>query len=162
MANFGLSIGPWDTLGYVDPDYHRCCRLTNKSDVYSFGVDLTRDKRVIGLVDLVVSKSQSGALDELVDPKLEINVKPLVRDMVWRMVELTFRCLVAEKDDMFNMMEVIDQLWEIKRLGYGGRTKKNLKRISVLIVPIMVPQRPRNCSTIYTLVQPLLFKTSEA
>ncbi|GLJ05253.1 hypothetical protein SUGI_0014630 [Cryptomeria japonica] len=149
VADFGLSrlmpveashisTGPQGTPGYVDPDYHHCYRLTHKSDVYSFGVvlaelisakkavDLTRDKRDIGLADLVVSKIQSGALHELVDPKLEINVKPLVRDMVWRMAELAFRCLAAEKDDRPNMMEVTDQLQEIKRLGYGGFTQKNL------------------------------------
>lgn len=133
-----ISTGPQGTPGYVDPDYHRCYRLTTKSGVYSFGVvlaelisakkalDLTRDKKEIELSHLVVSEIQSGTLDELVDPMLEINVKPRVRDKVWRMAELAFRCLAVGKDDRPNMMEVTDQLWDIKRLGYDEFTQENL------------------------------------
>ncbi|KAH9329996.1 hypothetical protein KI387_002104 [Taxus chinensis] len=77
-------------------------------------VDITRNNRDIGLANLVVSKIQCGVLEELVDPNLEIDVKPVVKDMVCRVAELAFRCLAAEKDDIPNMMEVAAQLQEIK------------------------------------------------
>ncbi|KAH9327132.1 hypothetical protein KI387_007310, partial [Taxus chinensis] len=149
VADFGLSrlvplevshisTGPQGTPGYVDPDYHICYRLTDKSDVYSFGVvlaelisakkavDITRNNRDIGLANLVVSTIQCGVLEELVDPNLEIDVKPVVKDMVCRVAELAFRCLAAEKDDRPNMMEVAAQLQEIKQFGYGGCAEKGL------------------------------------
>ncbi|KAH9327131.1 hypothetical protein KI387_007309, partial [Taxus chinensis] len=149
VADFGLSrlvpleashisTCPQGTPGYVDPDYHHSYRLTDKSDVYSFGVvlaelisakkavDITRNSRDIGLANLFVSKIQCGDLHELVDQNLEIDVKPLVREMVYRVAELAFRCLSVEKDDRPNMMEVAAQLQEIKRFGYAGCAEREL------------------------------------
>eukprot|EP01018_Ginkgo_biloba_P022828 Gb_38461 [translate_table: standard] len=144
IADFGLSklmpikathasTVPQGTPGYLDPDYHQTYQLTDKSDVYSFGVvlieiisakmavDTTREGKEIGLANLAISKIQSGALHELVDPDLRFESNPLVKSMVTRVAELAFRCLAAEKDDRPCMMEVASQLEEINQMGYGCR-----------------------------------------
>eukprot|EP01018_Ginkgo_biloba_P039435 Gb_15073 [translate_table: standard] len=144
VADFGLSrlmpikathvsTVPQGTPGYLDPEYHQSYQLTDKSDVYSFGVvlieiisaklvvDTTRDRKEIGLPSLAISKIQSGALHELVDPDLGFESNPLVKAMVTRVAELAFRCLAAEKDDRPCMMEVACELEEINQMGYGRR-----------------------------------------
>eukprot|EP01018_Ginkgo_biloba_P022830 Gb_38462 [translate_table: standard] len=144
IADFGLSklmpikathasTVPQGTPGYLDPDYHQSYQLTDKSDVYSFGVvlieiisakmvvDTTREGKEIGLANLAISKIQSGALHELVDPDLGFESNPLVKSMVTRVAELAFRCLAAEKDDRPCMMEVACQLEEINQMRYGCR-----------------------------------------
>eukprot|EP01018_Ginkgo_biloba_P022827 Gb_20487 [translate_table: standard] len=118
---------------YLDPDYHQSYQLTDKSDVYSFGVvlieiisakmvvDTTREGKEIGLANLAISKIQSGALHELVDPDLGFESNTLVKSMVTRVAELAFRCLAAEKDDRPCMMEVASQLEEINQMRYDCR-----------------------------------------
>ncbi|KAH9329162.1 hypothetical protein KI387_001270 [Taxus chinensis] len=69
---------------------------------------------------------ECGVLEELVDPNLEIDVKHVVKEMVYKVAKLAFRCLAAEKDDRPNMMEVSAQLQEIKQFRYGGCAEKGL------------------------------------
>ncbi|KAI9111604.1 hypothetical protein K1719_017294 [Acacia pycnantha] len=115
--------GPQGTPGYLDPDYHRSFRLTEKSDVYSFGVvllelisglkavDQSRDKREIGLADMVVSRIHMGQLNQVVDPVL---AKEEVMDAVAAVAELAFRCVAADKDDRPDSKEVVEELKRIR------------------------------------------------
>ncbi|KAJ7547596.1 hypothetical protein O6H91_08G093800 [Diphasiastrum complanatum] len=126
-----ISTAPQGTPGYLDPDYHESYQLTDKSDVYSFGVllmemisakkavDISRERKEINLASLAISKIQGGALDELVDPKLEIESKPEVKQMVTSVAELAFCCLSQEKDDRPCMKEVSEKLEQILQQGYG-------------------------------------------
>jgi serine/threonine protein kinase len=137
LADFGLSrlvpvdashvtTIPQGTPGYVDPEYYQCYQLTQKSDVYSFGVvlveiisaktaiDISRNRREINLANLAISKIQEGALHELVDLQLEIEVNQEVKVMVIAVAELAFRCLASERDDRPDMEEVVAQLEEIR------------------------------------------------
>jgi serine/threonine protein kinase len=141
VADFGLSrlvplqvthvsTIPQGTPGYVAPEYHQFYQLTDKSDVYSFGVvlmeiisgmlavDIMRDGREISLAHLATTKLQSGALHELVDPDLEFEFDPVVKEMITGVAELAFLCL-AEKDNRPCMMEVVTQLRRIKQVGFG-------------------------------------------
>lgn len=115
--------GPQGTPGYLDPDYHHSFRLTEKSDVYSFGVvllefitgmkavDVRRDKREVGLADMVVSKIQIGELSKVVDPML---VRRKHVRSIESMAELAFRCLAGDKDDRPDSRELVEQLGRIK------------------------------------------------
>ncbi|KAJ7547598.1 hypothetical protein O6H91_08G094000 [Diphasiastrum complanatum] len=126
-----ISTAPQGTPGYLDPDYYQSYQLTDKSDVYSFGVllmemisakkavDMSREKKEINLASLAISKIQGGALDELVDPNLEIQSKPEVKQMVTSVAELAFCCLSQEKDDRPCMKEVAEKLEQILQQGYG-------------------------------------------
>eukprot|EP00253_Pinus_taeda_P035657 PITA_35657 len=137
LADFGLcrllpvdashvTTIPQGTPGYVDPEYYQCYQLTEKSDVYSFGVvlveiisakiamDINRNRREINLANLAVTKIQEGALDELVDPQLEIEVNHEVNMTVSAVAELAFRCLASERDDRPQMEEIVAQLEEIR------------------------------------------------
>ncbi|KAK7407323.1 hypothetical protein VNO78_09140 [Psophocarpus tetragonolobus] len=139
MGDFGLSrllvvqdttsssngfvwTGPQGTPGYLDPDYHRSFRLTEKSDVYSFGVvllelisgmravDQSRDKREMALADLVVSRIQTGQLNQVLDPVF----KRGDGDAVAAVAELAFRCVAADKDDRPDAKEVVQELRRLR------------------------------------------------
>eukprot|EP00253_Pinus_taeda_P019442 PITA_19442 len=144
LADFGLcrlvpvdashvTTIPQGTPGYVDPEYYQCYQLTEKSDVYSFGVvlveiisakiamDINRNRREINLANLAITKIQEGALGELVDPQLEIEVNHEVKAMVSAVAELAVRCLASERDDRPQMEEIVVQLENI-RGWYGAST----------------------------------------
>jgi serine/threonine protein kinase len=138
VADFGLcrlvpdnashvTTAPQGTPGYVDPEYHQCYQLTEKSDVYSFGVvlveiisgklavDINRNRREINLANMAITKIQEGALHELVDQQLEIEMNQKMKVMVSAAAELAFRCLVSERDDRPHMNEVVAQLEQIRQ-----------------------------------------------
>lgn len=138
VAATHISTCPQGTPGYVDPDYHHCYQLTDKSDVYSFGVvlvelisgkmpvDMSRDHMEINLSSLAVAKIQTGVLDELIDPYLEVSRYREVKEMVTRVAEVAFQCLALAKEDRPRMKDVLQVLEDITESGYGtlGSGKK--------------------------------------
>ncbi|KAL3751500.1 hypothetical protein ACJRO7_012349 [Eucalyptus globulus] len=105
VSDFGLSkLGPdamnqYDmhvstkvkgSIGYLDPEYYRCLKLTAKSDVYSFGVVLFEvlcAKPAIvpangnedgpqSLAEWALKCYHSGMLDQIVDPYLQGKIDP--------------------------------------------------------------------------------------
>ncbi|XP_059640717.1 LEAF RUST 10 DISEASE-RESISTANCE LOCUS RECEPTOR-LIKE PROTEIN KINASE-like 1.2 isoform X1 [Cornus florida] len=138
VADFGLSrlyptdvthvsTAPQGTPGYVDPEYHDCYHLTKESDVYSFGVvlielissmpavDITRKRHEINLSHLAISKIQSNALHELVDPSIGFESDYKVKNMVTDVAELAFQCLQNEREMRPSMEEVLEALIGIQR-----------------------------------------------
>jgi len=166
VADFGLcrlvpvnashvTTAPQGTPGYVDPEYHQCYQLTEKSDVYSFGVvlveiisaklavDINRNRREISLANMAKSKIQEGALHELVDPQLEIEMNHEVKVTVTAVAELALRCLGSERDDRPHMKEVVAQLSEIRQswdtsTGAGEQQWGSFSNIKQPISPISV------------------------
>eukprot|EP00253_Pinus_taeda_P007945 PITA_07945 len=158
LADFGLcrlvpvdashvTTIPQGTPGYVDPEYYQCYQLTEKSDVYSFGVvlmeivsakiamDINRNRREINLANLAITKIQGGALDELVDPQLEIEVNHEVKVMARAVAELALRCLASEKDDRPDMEKIVAELEKIRRssvtsTGAGGEQWRSFSMIN--------------------------------
>ena len=63
---------------------------------------------------LAITKIQEGALHELVDPHLQIEVNHEVKVMVGTVAELAFRCLASQRDDGPHMAETVAQLEEIR------------------------------------------------
>ncbi|XP_042496415.1 LEAF RUST 10 DISEASE-RESISTANCE LOCUS RECEPTOR-LIKE PROTEIN KINASE-like 1.1 [Macadamia integrifolia] len=141
VADFGLSrlfptdvthvsTAPMGTPGYVDPEYHRCYRLTEKSDVYSFGVvlielisskpavDISRHRHEINLANLAINKIQNRAVHELVDPCLGYETDVTVKGMVTSVAALAFRCLQNEKELRPSMDEVLEGLKGIESEDY--------------------------------------------
>ncbi|XP_038885124.1 LEAF RUST 10 DISEASE-RESISTANCE LOCUS RECEPTOR-LIKE PROTEIN KINASE-like 1.4 isoform X1 [Benincasa hispida] len=137
VADFGLSrlfptnvthvsTAPQGTPGYVDPEYYLCYQLTTKSDVYSFGVvlielisslravDTDRKRQDINLSNMAVSKIQSRALNELIDPKLGFNENHEFMSEATSVAELAFRCLQQERDLRPTIEEVVEELRKIE------------------------------------------------
>ncbi|KAJ7527081.1 hypothetical protein O6H91_16G035800 [Diphasiastrum complanatum] len=137
VADFGLSklvltegshisTVPQGTPGYLDPEYHQNFHLSDKSDVYSFGVvlieiitamkvvDFSREQREVNLAALALSKISSGTLKEIIDPFLDANSHPLIMCLVQRVAELAFRCLSYDKDARPTMVEVVEDLEQIR------------------------------------------------
>ncbi|KAJ7528996.1 hypothetical protein O6H91_15G029000 [Diphasiastrum complanatum] len=143
VADFGLSkfvplevthisTAPQGTPGYLDPDYQKSYRLTDKSDVYSFGVvlmemisakkavDMSREMNEINLASFAIAKILCGALHEVVDPNLEIQSMPEVKDMVTSVAQLALCCLSSKKDSRPGMKKVAEKLEQILQQGYAG------------------------------------------
>lgn len=148
VADFGLSrlfptdvthvsTAPQGTPGYVDPEYYQCYQLTTKSDIYSFGVvlielisslravDTDRKRQDINLSNMAVSKIQSQALNELMDPKLGFKENHEVMSAMTSVAELAFRCLQQERDMRPSMEEVVEALREIE----NGKSSSGTDRV---------------------------------
>ncbi|KAL2528457.1 Wall-associated receptor kinase-like 14 [Forsythia ovata] len=137
VADFGLSrfgmtddshvsTAPQGTPGYVDPQYHQNFYLSDKSDVYSFGVvlveiitalkvvDFSRPQSEINLAALAIDRIGKGRVDEIIDPFLEPNRDAWTLSSVHKVAELAFRCLAFHRDMRPSMMEVADELEQIR------------------------------------------------
>ncbi|XP_022024081.2 LEAF RUST 10 DISEASE-RESISTANCE LOCUS RECEPTOR-LIKE PROTEIN KINASE-like 1.1 [Helianthus annuus] len=149
VADFGLSrlipnnvthvsTAPQGTPGYLDPQYHQRYQLTDKSDVYSFGVvlielissmaplDLNRSQDDISLANLALNRIKASAIDQLIDPVLESNSNPEIKNMITSVAELAFRCLQYHSEMRPTMHEVLDVLMEIqaeRRIDVGDSIK---------------------------------------
>lgn len=137
VADFGLSrlglvesshisTAPQGTPGYLDPQYHQDFHLSDKSDVYSFGVvlveiitalkvvDFARPHSEVNLAALAIDRIGRGCVDEIVDPFLEPNRDAWTLSSVHKVAELAFRCLAFHRDMRPSMMEVADELEQIR------------------------------------------------
>ncbi|PIN08663.1 Serine/threonine protein kinase [Handroanthus impetiginosus] len=142
VADFGLSrFGMLDyphistasqgSPGYVDPQYHRNFRLSDKSDVYSFGVvlveiitamkvvDVTRHCSEINLAALAVDRISKGLVNDIIDPFIEPNSDARTLFSVHKVAELAFRCLAFHRDMRPSMIEVADELEQIRLNGWA-------------------------------------------
>ncbi|PON54079.1 Wall-associated receptor kinase [Parasponia andersonii] len=142
VADFGLSrlgmteishisTAPQGTPGYVDPQYHQNFHLSDKSDVYSFGVvlveiitalkvvDFTRPQSDVNLAALAVDRIGKGCMDEIIDPYLEPHRDAWTLCSVNKVAELAFRCLAFHSDMRPSMMEVAEELEQIRRSGWA-------------------------------------------
>ncbi|XP_042473683.1 wall-associated receptor kinase-like 14 [Zingiber officinale] len=126
-----ISTAPQGTPGYVDPQYHQNCHLSDKSDVYSFGVvlmeiitgmkavDLGRPQNEVNLAALAVDRIRRGRVDEILDPFLEPHRDAWTLASVHKVAELAFRCLAFHRDMRPSMTEVVDELEQIKLSGWA-------------------------------------------
>ncbi|KAA8531771.1 hypothetical protein F0562_006512 [Nyssa sinensis] len=191
VADFGLSrlgmtddshvsTAPQGTPGYLDPQYHQNFHLSDKSDVYSFGVvlveiitalkvvDFTRPHSEVNLAALAIDRIGKGRLDEIIDPFLEPHRDAWTLSSVHKMAELAFRCLAFHRDMRPSMMEVADELEQIRLSGWapleenfcmasscsspysGSETSlggTSIKKASVGSRRLIVPQRAADCLT---------------
>ncbi|KAI9113414.1 hypothetical protein K1719_015341 [Acacia pycnantha] len=142
VADFGLSrlgmteishisTAPQGTPGYVDPEYHQNFHLSDKSDVYSFGVvlveiitalkvvDFARPHSEVNLAALAVDRIRSGSVDEIIDPFLDPHRDAWTLFSVHKVAELAFRCLAYHSDMRPTMLEVAEELEQIRRSGWA-------------------------------------------
>ncbi|KAG8384492.1 hypothetical protein BUALT_Bualt04G0123300 [Buddleja alternifolia] len=131
IDNSHISTAPQGTPGYVDPQYHQNFHLSDKSDVYSFGVvlveiitamkvvDFSRPHTEINLAALAIDRIGKGRMDEIIDPFLEPNRDAWTLSSVHRVAELAFRCLAFHRDMRPSMMEVADELEQIRLSGWA-------------------------------------------
>ncbi|KAK3015360.1 hypothetical protein RJ639_005632 [Escallonia herrerae] len=195
VADFGLSrlgmtddshisTAPQGTPGYVDPQYHQNFHLSDKSDVYSFGVvlveiitamkvvDFSRHHTEINLAALAIERIGKGRVDEIIDPFLDPHRDAWTLTSVHKVAELAFRCLAFHRDMRPSMMEVADELEQVRLSGwapleenicmassvasscsspyngseksYGGTTSK---KVGVSSRRLIVLQRANDCPT---------------
>jgi len=137
IADFGLSravatecshvsTAPQGTPGYVDPQYHQNYHLSDKSDVYSFGVvlmemitglkvvDFNRVQAEVNLAAMAVDRIVKGRVEEIVDPFLRAQRDSWTLVSIHKVAELAFRCLAFHRDMRPSMMEVADELEQVR------------------------------------------------
>ncbi|KAI5588658.1 hypothetical protein BDE02_05G112700 [Populus trichocarpa] len=137
VADFGLSrlgmeesshisTAPQGTPGYLDPQYHQYFHLSDKSDVYSFGVvlveiitaqkvvDFSRPHSEVNLAALAIDRIGRGCVDEIVDPYLDPDRDAWTLSSIHSVAELAFRCLAFHRDMRPTMMEVAEELEQIR------------------------------------------------
>ncbi|CAL5367141.1 unnamed protein product [Camellia sinensis] len=142
VADFGLSrlgmtedshisTAPQGTPGYLDPQYHQNFHLSDKSDVYSFGVvlveiitalkvvDFSRPHTEVNLAALAIDRIGKAHVDEIIDPFLEPHTDAWTLSSVHKVAELAFRCLAFHSDVRPSMMEVADELEQIRLSGWA-------------------------------------------
>lgn len=182
--NSHVSTAPQGTPGYVDPQYHQNFHLSDKSDVYSFGVvlveivtalkvvDFSRPATEINLAALAIDRIGKGRVDEIIDPLLEPNRDAWTLSSIHKVAELAFRCLAFHRDMRPSMVEVSQELEQI-RLGawapldesigmassvasscsspFDGSEKSlggaTVKKLGVGSRRVVVPHRPIDCLT---------------
>ncbi|XWS33697.1 hypothetical protein CRYUN_Cryun22dG0105200 [Craigia yunnanensis] len=137
VADFGLSrlgmsesshisTAPQGTPGYLDPQYHQYFHLSDKSDVYSFGVvlmeiitalkvvDFSRPHSEVNLAALANDRIRRGCIDEIIDPYLDPHRDAWTLSSIHNVAELAFRCLAFHGDMRPTMMEVAEELEQIR------------------------------------------------
>ncbi|KAL1809860.1 hypothetical protein ACET3Z_026850 [Daucus carota] len=182
--NSHVSTAPQGTPGYVDPQYHQNFHLSDKSDVYSFGVvlveivtalkvvDFSRSATDINLAALAIDRIGKGRVDEIIDPLLEPNRDAWTLSSIHKVAELAFRCLAFHRDMRPSMVEVAQELEQI-RLGAWAPLDENMgmassvasscsspfdgsekslggatvKKLGVGSRRVVVPHRPLDCLT---------------
>ncbi|KAL8117551.1 wall-associated receptor kinase-like 14 isoform X2 [Apium graveolens] len=182
--NSHVSTAPQGTPGYVDPQYHQNFHLSDKSDVYSFGVvlveivtalkvvDFSRPATEINLAALAIDRIGRGRVDEIIDPLLEPNRDAWTLSSIHKVAELAFRCLAFHRDMRPSMVEVSQELEQI-RLGAWAPLDENIgmassiasscsspfdgseksqggatvKKLGVGSRRVVVPHRPIDCLT---------------
>ncbi|GFY93988.1 protein kinase superfamily protein [Actinidia rufa] len=195
VADFGLSrlgmtddshisTAPQGTPGYVDPQYHQNFHLSDKSDVYSFGVvlveiitalkvvDFSRPHSEVNLAALAIDRIGKGHVDEILDPFVDPHRDAWTLSSVYKVAELAFRCLAFHRDMRPSMMEVADELEQVRLSGwapmdenicvalsvasscsspYNGSEKSfggmSIKKGGVGSRRLIVPQRAADCMT---------------
>ncbi|KAG6509345.1 calmodulin-binding receptor-like cytoplasmic kinase 3 isoform X1 [Zingiber officinale] len=136
VADFGFArTGPMEadqthiqtkvkgTVGYVDPEYLKTCKLTVRSDVFSFGILLLEILSARGPVDIkrsderitvrwAFNKYKEGNERQILDPQMHEVVADLV---VKKILALAFKCAAPTRKDRPAMREVVEQLWGIRK-----------------------------------------------
>lgn len=127
-----ISTAPQGTPGYVDPQYHQNFHLSDKSDVYSFGVvlveiitalkvvDFSRPHSETNLAALAIDRIGRGCVEEIIDPFLDPHMDAWTLSSIHKVAELAFRCLAFHRDMRPSMIEVTEELEQIRKSGCGS------------------------------------------
>ncbi|GLU13651.1 hypothetical protein SLE2022_302750 [Rubroshorea leprosula] len=126
MTDSHISTAPQGTPGYLDPQYHQYFHLSDKSDVYSFGVvlveiitamkvvDFSRPHSDVNLAALAIDRIGRGCVDEIIDPCLDPHKDAWTLSSIHSVAELAFRCLAFHRDMRPTMMEVAEELEQLR------------------------------------------------
>uniref|UniRef100_A0A0D9XCT1 non-specific serine/threonine protein kinase n=1 Tax=Leersia perrieri TaxID=77586 RepID=A0A0D9XCT1_9ORYZ len=129
-----MTATPAGTIGYIDPQYHRTCRLTERIDVYSFGVVLlevaTGESPTLPgqdhIVQRVKQKITSGDINSVADVRLGGAYDIC---SMWKVVNTAISCTIDDASERPMMASVVAELMEClaleeARMGRPGRVSQ--------------------------------------
>lgn len=128
ISDFGLSKASYPSLsttavrgsiGYLDPEYYQCHKLTEKSDLYSLGVVLLEvlsarpavsageDDENVNLAEWAMFCFEKGNVEKIVDPNLEGNI---VKECFEIYVGVAMKCLAERGVERPSIGDVLQNL----------------------------------------------------
>ncbi|KAK7275018.1 hypothetical protein RIF29_16124 [Crotalaria pallida] len=128
ISDFGLSKASYPSLsttnvkgsiGYLDPEYYQCHKLTEKSDLYSLGVVLLEvlsgrpavspgeDDENVNLAEWAMVCFEKGNKEKIVDPYLEGNI---VKECFEVYVGVAMKCLAERGVERPSIGDVLQNL----------------------------------------------------
>ncbi|XP_057448065.1 receptor-like protein kinase FERONIA [Lotus japonicus] len=141
ISDFGVSKSSYNslsttnikgTIGYLDPEYYQCNKLTEKSDLYSLGVVLLEvltarpaivpgedDDECANLAEWVVFCFENGNLEQIVDSNLEGNI---VKECFELYIEVAMKCLAERGVERPSIGEVLEKLVQALQLQKNSGT----------------------------------------
>ncbi|XP_054811270.1 receptor-like protein kinase FERONIA [Prosopis cineraria] len=115
-SNINISTVVKGSIGYLDPEYCMCQRLTEKSDVYSFGVVLLEvlcgrppilravERQQQNLAEWVRRCVHEGEIGPAVDPFLRESMRP---DCIEAYIEIALKCVANDGNERPAMGDVM-------------------------------------------------------
>ncbi|KAK7309906.1 hypothetical protein RJT34_07020 [Clitoria ternatea] len=141
ISDFGLSKASYPSLtttnikgsiGYLDPEYYQCHKLTEKSDLYSLGVVFLEvlsgrpavsvgedDDDHLNLAEWAMLCFENGRVEQIMDPNLEGDI---VKECFELYLGVSMKCLAERGVERPSIGEVLQNLVQAKHCQKNSDT----------------------------------------
>ncbi|XP_027361601.1 receptor-like protein kinase FERONIA [Abrus precatorius] len=144
ISDFGLSKASYPSIittnvkgsiGYLDPEYYQCHKLTEKSDLYSLGVVLLEvlsarlavsqgeDDEQVNLAEWVMSCFENGSVEQIMDPSIEGSI---VKECFELYLGVAMKCVAESGVERPSIGEVLQSLVQAMHCQKNASTTQDV------------------------------------